>query len=255
MALQYAAHVDHPVSHTSDLASFGLSLVGAAIATVVVVYSGGTALLAFGAAAEAAGTVATVGSIGMTTGHFFDKFLPPSMSEGLVATGIESVRLGPDSKEAAHALNPDSKTKKCHVDMMLEGSDIVMVGPSINPMTRRGDRTKCGGKISDGIHSIVVGGEPTQKGKEVEEQDSARDSFLSAVWDLIGGGTTGVKGGLANAVRGAATASSVFMPSNQGKVVKALATGFPSSALEGIDSANTIQEGIGGAANIIKGSP
>src|SRR6185436_10800991 len=108
------------------------------------------------------------------------------------------------------AMSDDCVTKKCHTQKkMMEGSEIVMIGQGMKPMTRRRDRTMCGGKIAKGIDSIIVGGTPSAEGKEIEEEDSHRVGILSAVWDLLSGGSTMAKGGAKNIARGAAQIGAV----------------------------------------------
>lgn len=250
MNLQYAAHVDHPVSHSSNVGQITLGLAAAAIATIVVVYSGGTALLAFGAMAEAAGTVATAGSVGILAGKGVDTFVPSS-AECFIASGFPTVLLGPSFKPAARADAPDTKTRGWHEIKAAEGSKIVMLGPETKPMSRRGDRidTGCGGTIMDGIHSILVGGERSKQGVDIAEEDSTSLKVLTAIFDLVGGGSTAVKGGAVNAIRGAAQIGAVGIGGDEGKMIKAAATGRPGNLLEGIDAANTMVDGARGAVN------
>src|SRR5215468_9568420 len=105
MPNELAAHVDNHISHHGDVAAAGISLSGAAIATLVVIYSGGTALLVIG-------TAATVTSLGVTVGKQIDKQLPEDTGAGIIKTGLDSVRLGPLSKPAARANAEDTKSAK-----------------------------------------------------------------------------------------------------------------------------------------------
>lgn len=249
--IQYAAHVDHPIAHTSNIGRLTLGIGAALIATVVVVYSGGTALLAFGPAMAAAGTVATAGSVGILAGTPVDAALP-KVNECFIATGLQTVLLGPNIKPAARADSPDTKTRGWHEIKAAEGSKIVMLGPEFKPMSRRGDRidSGCGGTIVDGIHSILVGGEPSKQGVKIGEEDSTSLKVLTAIFDLVGGASTAVKGGLVNAARGAAQIAAVPIGGDEGKFLKAIGTGRPGNLLEAIDSTNTVVDGANGAVNL-----
>ncbi len=112
-------------------------------ATIVVVYTGGTALLAFGAAAEAAGTVATAGSVGILAGKGVDTAhriergvlhrhrLPRRCSS---APG-SSLRRAPMRRTRRRAAATRIKAA--------EGSKIVMLGPtSAHEPPRRSDRQR-----------------------------------------------------------------------------------------------------------------
>jgi hypothetical protein len=255
MLINYAAHVDHPINHSSNLGQLTLSLAAVAIAAAVVIYSGGTALVVL--TAEGASTVATAGSVGMTAGKIVDSFVPPA-AECYIKSGLESVLLGPSIKPAARADAEDSVTRGRHTDKkMAEGSKIVMLGPLTKPMSRRGDRTECGGTIVDGIHSILVGGEPSKQGIAINEEDSMSVKVLSAILDLVGGATTMAKGGALNAARGALTMGSVPVGAagndDAAKLMKAAGLGRPNGWLEWADSANTALDGAKAATNVVTG--
>lgn len=196
MHLEYAAHVTHPVSHTADAATIGLGLIGATIAAIVVISSGGTALPVL----SAVGTVATAGGLGMDVGKVIDRFSAPSI-EGHVTSGVSNVFLGPSVKPAARANMADTKVD-CHDEQVAEGSKIVMIGQATKPMSRRGDRTKCGGLIADGVRSIFVGGDPSQLGTPIDEEDSRAASLLGSVFDVTGGVTSIAKGNASDFVGG-----------------------------------------------------
>lgn len=250
MDLEYAAHVDHPVTHSSNIGRLTLGIGAAVIATIVVVYSGGTALLAFGAAAEAAGTVATAGSVGMLAGSGVDAVLPAS-NECFIATGFPTVLLGPNIKEAARADSPETKTRGWHEIKVAEGSETVMLGAEFKPMSRRADRidSGCGGTIADGIHSILVGGKPSRQGVAISEEDSTAVKVLSTIFDLVGGVSSIAKGGALDVARGAGQIAATGIGGDEGAILKAITTGSPSNLLEGIDAANTWIGGARGAAN------
>ncbi len=255
MNLNYAAHVDHPINHASNLGQIALSITGVIVAAAVVIYSGGTALVVL--SIEGASTIATAGSVGMAGGKIVDNFIPPS-AECWIKTGLETVLLGPQIKPAARADADDSKTRGRHDDKkMAEGSKIVMIGPLTKPMSRRGDRTECGGTIVDGVHSILVGGDPSKQGISINEEDSMSVKVLSAIFDIVGGTTTMFKGGVVNVIRGAATVGSVGLGAtgndDAAKIVKAGALGPPGNWLEWADAVNTGIDGVKAAGNVVTG--
>jgi uncharacterized Zn-binding protein involved in type VI secretion len=245
MALQYAAHVDHPVSHTASTATIGLSLVGVALAAAVVIYSGGTALVVLGAAS-------TGGSVGMNLGRIVDHFSAPS-ADAKIKSGLPTVLLGPQIKPAARADAEDSKVD-CHDDKLAEGSKIVMIGEGMKPMSRRGDRTKCGGMIVDGIHSIIVGGDPSMMGVPISEEDSTAVKGLSLVLSLVGAGTQMASGGVANAVRGAAGFTAIGLDqagySDAANVLNATTVTKPDGVLSAVSSAKTLYDGGASMVNL-----
>lgn len=202
--IHYAAHVDHPISHTASIGRLSVGIGAAAVtAGVIVVMSGGSALLAFGAL----NTIATFGSAGMTLGSFYDSYVAPPVDTCFIQTGIDTVLLGPEIKPAARADHDDSKTRGEHPNKkMFEGSRTVMLGPEIRPMSRVGDRVEdgCGGTISDGIRSLVVGGVRSREGEPLEESESLAVWALSTLFDLVGLANTVKDGDLAGAAIDAA---------------------------------------------------
>jgi hypothetical protein len=249
--LQYASHVDSPISHSSNIAQLTLGIGAIVVATIVVVYSGGTALLAFGPAVEAVATIGTAGSVGLTAGKIGDSVLPSS-AECFIKTGIPTVMLGPKTKHAARADADDTKTRGWHEKKVAEGSKIVMLGPETRPMSRRGDRIEdgCGGTLLDGEHTILVGGEPSKKGTAISEADSGAVRAVTLFCDFLGATTTVLKGGTLNIIRGGAQYVAMGVGGDTGDVLKAAATGRPGGVLEGLDAATNIFKGSAGAANI-----
>lgn len=245
MALQYAAHVDHPVSHTASAATIGLAIVGAALAAAVVIYSGGTALVVLS-------TAGTAGSLGMNVGRIVDHFSAPS-ADAKIISGLPTVLLGPQIKPAARA-NADDTKVDCHSEKLAEGSKIVMIGEGMKPMSRRGDRTKCGGMIVDGIHSIIVGGDPSMMGVPISEQDSTAVQGLSLVLNLVGAGTTMASGGAINAARGAAQLTATGLDqagySDAANVLNAATVAKPDGVLSAVSSAKTLYDGGASAVNL-----
>lgn len=201
--IHFAAHVDHPIAHSSNIGRISLGIGAAVLAAAIIIGTGGTAaILTF----AAAGTVAASGSLGIFAGGAIDYFAP-DVNECFVKTGLPTVLLGPQVKHAARADHEDTKTRGWHDDKkLLEGSKIVMLGPETRPMSRVGDRSGdgCGGKIADGLRSLLVGGEPSQHGQRISEANSPALNALSMVFDLVGGASGIAKGGVANVARGSA---------------------------------------------------
>jgi uncharacterized Zn-binding protein involved in type VI secretion len=242
MHLEYAAHVTHPVSHTADAATIGLGLLGAAIVAVVVIYSGGTALTVLSAASAA-------GGLGMDAGKVIDRFSAPSTA-GHVTSGVSNVFLGPSVKPAARANMADTKVD-CHDEQVAEGSKIVMIGQETKPMSRRGDRTKCGGLIADGVRSIFVGGDPSQLGQPIDEEDSRAASLLGSVFDLTGGATSIAKGNVSDFVGGTTTflAWAAKQSGNEdlGNVINVATIRTPNNVLDVVDSSVKVGKGASSA--------
>lgn len=249
MHIEYAAHRDHPITHSSTTLTIGLSLAGAAIATIfVITVTGGTAMVVLG-------MMAAGGSVGLNAGRLGDTLLPVT-TRGAITSGAPDVFLGPVSKPAARADADDTKVNCCGDNKVAEGSKIVVIGPDSKPMSRRGDRTKCGGNIAGGIGSIMVGGEASQQGVSITEQDSLAVTYLSATWDVIGGLSTIGKRGAVEIARGTAQLAAVGLSlsgqDDAAKLLKAAATGSPSRFLEVIDGSITMID-AGRAGNNLAG--
>jgi hypothetical protein len=199
--IHFAAHVDHPIAHTSNIARLSLGIGAAVLAAVIIVGTGGTAaILTF----AAVGTVAASGSAGIFAGGAIDYFAPTE-NRCQIKSGIPSVLLGPRVKQAARADHDDSKVKGDHDGKKLaEGSKIVMLGRETKPMCRVGDRAEddCGGKIADGLRSLLVGGVPSRHGQRISEGNSPALNALTMVFDIAGGVSGIAKGGAANIARG-----------------------------------------------------
>jgi hypothetical protein len=190
--LDYAAHVDHHVSHSSSVGRVTLGLAGAALAVAIVV-SGGTIGLVAVAAAAGLG-----GDLGLAAGAVIDDhFIPPSASNKIV-TGFPTVLLGRQQKHAARA-DPDSRTDCGH--RVAEGSKTVNLGPEFKPMARRQDRDDGGGTIVEGLDDpaglLVVGGDPSQLGQTIDESDPLAVRALDISFALLslGGSLHGMKTG------------------------------------------------------------
>ena len=238
MHLEYAAHVGHPVTHTSSAARIGLGLTGAILAVAITIGTAGTADVAI---MTLVGVAGTYGGVGMDVGKIVDKYLPPSTA-GHIVKGIESVLLGPLGKQAARANSDDTKVD-CHSDRMVaEGSAIVLLGKTFEPMSRRQDRTKCSGIISDGLHSLIVGGEPSEKGQSISEEDSTAVKVLGGIFSLAGAAKSIAKGTTADVLRGTAKAGAVALDNTGHKdaaaLLKASTTTSPGSIKDAKNAVN-----------------
>jgi uncharacterized Zn-binding protein involved in type VI secretion len=245
MSLQYAAHVDHPISHHSENVQLTVAAIGI-LATVTIIATGGTAGLVV--------IASTATGLGIDAAAVADKAMPMESDAGQIATGFEKVLLGNAIKPAARANSDDSKSKICHVAKMFEGSKIVMLGPSLRPMTRRGDRVAepCGGTVADGVHTILVGGNPSREGEPLDEGDSDLLKEVKLLNDVIGGSATIVKGSVVQGMTqlGAAGLSAAGQE-DASNLAKVMSIRNPENALDAVDSANTAVKGIGSAVKII----
>lgn len=239
--IHFAAHVDHPIAHTSNIGRISLGLGAAALAAIVIVSTGGgAAILAF----AAAGTIASAGSLGITAGSLIDSFIAPPVNECFVKSGLDSVRLGPAARPAARADHDDTKTRGWHTDKLAEGSRIVLLGPETRPMSRVADRADsgCGGKISDGLRSLLVGGEPSRHGQAIEEQQSTALWAIALAFDLVGAGATARKGGL-DIVRGGADAVGALVGGDTQTALGMTTLTRPQNALDALGAGDRIFKG------------
>jgi uncharacterized Zn-binding protein involved in type VI secretion len=179
MYIEYAAHVDHGVYHTSDTAKITLGLLAAGIAVFIVATGGAGAVAVIGAAG-------TAGSLGMDLGKIIDGYSPKNIEEH-IASGLDSVRLGGQRKPAARAFT-DSKLTDHGGDNVEEGSENVMLGVQRTPMARRQDRTSCGGTIAEGVKSILVGGNPSKQGRPIEEKEGDAAVFFNWSFGMMSAG-------------------------------------------------------------------
>lgn len=166
---EYAAHVDHPITHTSKAMRIGLGLTGAVVAV---------AFCATGVGAVAVATTAIVAANrGWFLGEILDNYVLPPSVQGYILKGFPTVLLGQGIKPAARA-HPETLVG-CHGgEWVNEGSKLVMLGADFSPMSRRQDRTSCKGSIADGEKSIIVGGAPSRLGEHWNEKDGM---FVKAV--------------------------------------------------------------------------
>jgi hypothetical protein len=179
--MQYAAHVGHEVTHQSTsgrltLGTAGL-LLGVCIAIIALPESVTVVVVL-----EAASTAGIGLADGKIAGGLIDSFVGAAPAGNLIS-GIGSVFLGPTIKQAAR-VNPDT-VASCDGANPAEGSVNVMLGPEVAPMSRRGDRLTCGGTISQGLASVVVGGQPSQKGTPIDEKDPALLKGLTVLSDAL----------------------------------------------------------------------
>lgn len=174
--LDYAAHVDHGVDHSDNSVALGLSIVGAVAAAAIVISTGGAGLTAIALAGTAGNSILTIVDL---TG------LTPRAKAGVIVSGLDSVRLGPQQKQAARA-NPDTKTSCGHE--IVEGSREVVLGSEFAPMSRRGDKEGGGGMIIEGMSEgdqLIVGGPRSQEGVTFDEH-SPDLKIASLIYTALG---------------------------------------------------------------------
>lgn len=227
--IHYAAHVDHPIAHSSEIGRLTLGLGAVAIAAIVIVGTGGgAAILTFAAASTISGAY----GVGNTLGTLVDTYIAPPSNECFIQSGIDSVRLGTGTKPAARSDHDDTKTRGWHTKKMAEGSKIVMLGPETRPMSRVGDRSECGGKISDGLRSLVVGGVPSKDGVDIDEQTSTSLWAITLAFDLVGAVGTGGSGGKLNVARGVAQGIGAVVGGDVQTATGLATTTMPKNALD-----------------------
>ncbi len=164
--IEWAAHVEHHVTHDSRVGQIGLGIAGVIIATTAAVMAAPATITA-AVVLTAVGAVGSYGSLGMDIGKIVDGFIG-TVEAGKLVTGLPTVKLGPDRRDAARAFT-DSKTD-CHEMEVAQGSKIVMMGPERRPMSRRGDKLRCAnGLIAEGLKTLFVGGEASETGQQVED--------------------------------------------------------------------------------------
>lgn len=240
MHLEYAAHVDHKISHSSSAGRVSLSLTGAAIA-IVIVASGGAGAIAL------AGAAGLGGGLGMDFGNVVDHFLPPSASNKIL-TGLDSVRLGRQTKPAARAF-PDTTTDCGHT--LVEGSRVVVLGSECSPMSRRQDRDSGGGIVAEGLDDpagmLIVGGDPSQQGVTISEDDTAAVKGLGLLFGILG---------LASSVGEAKTLADVLRAGAEGGALVASATdhGDTANVLGGLSAIKSPSNIAGGVSQAISGT-
>jgi hypothetical protein len=238
MSMQYAAHVGHPVLHSSNAAQIAMGAVAATGTAAAVYFTVGGALpvICYGAAG---------GTVGVAAGSVVDGARSPS-AECFIVSGIDSVRLGPSFKPAARAEADETKVQGWHEEKLAEGSETVMLGPGCKPMSRRGDRVdiKCGGTILDGIPSILVGGAPSKQGVTIPEQSSNSLKALSVAFDLIGAGQTIAARGALNFALGALQIGGVIVGGDTGNVMSAAGTAPPTGGTKLTKTIDWINFGI-----------
>ncbi len=246
MYIEYAAHVDHGIGHTASAAQISLGITFAAVAVVFCSSGAGTMACIGGAA--------TAGGVGMDIGKIVDNFSAPSIDEKL-KSGIDSVFLGRAIKNAARA--HDDSRGDTHDKRVAEGSILVMLGKEIRPMSRRQDRLLCGGQIAEGNETILVGGEPSQKGQEISEEDSMAVRIMSAVFGIGAGLKDLADPSNLTKLKGAADLGSTALEaagfSDAASVTKAAtAGGFPSGGtlMEKMDWVSTGVKGVQGGTNL-----
>jgi len=190
--LEVAARVGDPVQHSHR---FGLGMLGAiagvALGVALVVLTapislpaiaaagvvGGTMLVA-GAAGTVIGSTLAVEGVGETIGSHI-----AAPNAGDIADGAHSVFTGPGMPKAARMSDP----VKCHSgESIAEGSDTVFI-ENWNA-SRKSDQTTCAGKIQDGCHSVLIGGNPIGRAGTAGRSELPK-WFQNTKWGLDWAGT------------------------------------------------------------------
>lgn len=245
MHIQYAAHVDHDISHSSDVGRVSLGIAGALIGIALVIGTGGGAIAVIGA-------IGMGGSLGMDVGGIVDNFMKPAVA-GKIKTGFEPVVLGTQQKPAARA-NPDT-IAGCHDPQpVAEGSILVMLGTEQAPMSRRLDRTECDGIIVDGLTTLLVGGDPSRKGETWDEQDSALVEAMGIGFTLASlTKSVAEKAFVDIAVTAVGTALDETGHGDEANVLRTFAAlrSTPGSFLEGADQVSTAIKGVGSTNTLL----
>ncbi len=165
--IQYAAHVDREVTHSSSTGTLALAAGGILIGVAIVIVAA-PEVVTMTVVLEAASTVGDYAGAGKIIGGLVDSFSAPGRAGELVS-GLDSVRLGPNVRQAARV--HDDTRASCDNEKPAEGSRTVMLGPERVPMSRRGDRLECNGLISQGLESLIIGGVPSKQGVQIDEKD------------------------------------------------------------------------------------
>lgn len=243
MYTEFAAHVGHGVSHSSTA---GRLIMGAGAAAAFV---GLAAACSTGVGTVACiGGAATAGGLGMDAGEVIDKMMAPSITERL-KTGIDSVFLSPALKNAARAFE-DTITDG-DGEKVGEGSELVMLGKELRPMSRRADRVLCGGTIVEGCMTIVVGGNPSMMGKKIDEKDTFAVKLMSAAFSLGQMGKSAAEKQVLSTVSNAI--GTTLEMADQKDLAGAAKLGTitkPKDLLEKIDTLNTGRKGADGIINL-----
>jgi hypothetical protein len=181
MALDYepASGLGHGIAHTGDVWTIALGVAGVVIAVAITIATAGTdAPLVV--AASLLTTSGTLGTAGKDLGSLVDHNLDKVDCACEIATGLGTLRLGPKMLPAAHVA---SGVKKEHSSFLTQGSSSVFIGPMLRPMSRRGDKSHCGGAIVGAVESILVGG--ARIGEDDPEQDSDIVHAETLILDIV----------------------------------------------------------------------
>ncbi|MEE3627464.1 RHS repeat-associated core domain-containing protein [Nitrospirillum sp. BR 11752] len=246
-APQYgAARLEDPIQHTSALSGFitGAAIgLGAALAVIAVVGTGGAALgviAAVGGAMAATGGGALLGeALGST---FTDKTgeIAPDCSSNVLINDKPAARAIQDAAACSRDGPPNQ-----HI---AQGSKTVFINGK--PAARIGDKLECDGSIMDGSHDVFIGRDP---GTYMEIHGEVPDwaNTLAEVL-MIGGTVLGLGAGAAGAFMaeglcGLATFGETTVISMAGGYAGSKVGGAIGQAVGG-ERGRIIGEALGGAA-------
>ncbi|MGI4787520.1 MAG: PAAR domain-containing protein [Janthinobacterium lividum] len=168
----------------------GCLLVGAAMATEVVTVGMATPLVAVavyvGAGLVIAGSTASGASMISNQGAHIGQKIPGS-DEGPIASGIDSILIGPDKQSAAYLgskvlCNNHKHTLPNSVEFIVQGSKTVRYGSGRFPAARVGDKGTCDFTVGQGCESVIIGGDTLTVGKI----DLSGDDPEAAFFDKVG---------------------------------------------------------------------
>jgi uncharacterized Zn-binding protein involved in type VI secretion len=158
MGLELAARSGDPISHTSREGwGTALAILGAVVGAVIVIATAPVSIptlaVAATVAAGATATVATTTLAGAAIGEAIGSN-DTDPTAGYIVNGASTVFTGPGMPEAARMSDPID----CHPGQKIaDGSDSVFI-EGWNA-SRKTDETWCAGKISDGCHTVLIGGD------------------------------------------------------------------------------------------------
>jgi hypothetical protein len=250
MQIEYAAHVGHRVTHDSNVGQIGLGIAGIVVATVAAVASAPATITAV-VIYTAVGAIGTYGSLGMDLGKLVDNFRG-RVDAGPILTGLTTVKLGPDRRDAARAFT--DTTTECHTREVAQGSLVVMLGPERRPMSRRGDRLRCAdGRIAEGLTSLFVGGASSEVGQQVKDGFVSGMSTTLAWMSIFGAlGLREWRGAAADIASQVASATGNDAAAD---LLAAGGAGMPTStgwrrAVEALDAGNDVYKGAAAGVDL-----
>ena len=196
MMIEFAARQGDPVAHSKKFSWGVIGAIAGGIACGVLLFvfpPAGLAALAAGAevttGAVVVGTAAAVSTTaaGISGGKALGEVVGSyqiNPNAGDIADGSPTVATGLGQPRAARMSSP----LRCHPgDQVATGSDSVFIDPPEWPASRKLDYTSCGGQISDGCPTVLIGGNPVKRvGTEIKERPGTGYKVTFLVIDIVG---------------------------------------------------------------------